>query len=108
MLARAARPTPLEPEGVHLVLGGGCPGGDLAGPDLSPRGVVDLDAPSFRRRGWTAQRLGATARLPRDLDAPFGEVVLDLDLDRRELDPEHLVDQLGEAGRPPACLPAED
>src|SRR5205823_2781894 len=54
------------------------------------------------------QRLGAAPSLSGNLDAPVGEVVSDLDLDRRELDSAHLLEQPGEPGRPAARLPAED
>src|SRR5215207_1657781 len=43
-----------------------------------------------------------------DLDAPPGELVVDLELDRGILDPPHVIDQLGERGGPAAGLAAED
>jgi hypothetical protein len=78
------------------------------GPGRPPRrGVVELDARSLRRRG-AGQRLGAPPGLPGNLDAPPGEVVVDLELDRGELDTTHVVDQLGECARPAAGVAAED
>src|SRR6185295_17093973 len=58
-----------------------------------------------RRAG---QRLGAPLRLPGNLHPPVGEIVGDLEVDRGELDPAHLLDQLREAGGPAAGLTAPD
>src|SRR5262249_35741745 len=44
----------------------------------------------------------------RNLDAPAGEILVDLELDRRVFDPAHLVDQLGEPCGPAAGLAAPD
>jgi hypothetical protein len=65
----------------------------------------------LHRRLWAGrpgERLGAAPRLARHLDAPAPEVVGELELDRRVLDPEHVLDQLGKAGRPATGVTAED
>src|SRR5439155_19172518 len=61
-----------------------------------------------RKRGRTGERFRARRGLAGHLDGPVGEVVGDLEGDRRVLDPAHLADRLGEFSRPAAGLTPED
>src|ERR671925_2277606 len=108
VLARSAGPVPLEPECVDFVLLGFGPGRHLAGANLRAGSVVQLYARALGDRG-PGQRLGAPLDLARDLHAPGGEVVGDLEVDRGELEPADV--RLGERGEdrgPAARLPGED
>jgi hypothetical protein len=54
------------------------------------------------------QRPGAALGPARNLDAPGGQVIGDVEVDRDELDSAHLVDQLGEGAWPAASISPKD
>src|SRR3954465_1625862 len=76
VLAGASGPAPLESERLDLVLRRGGPGRDLTGSNLGAGRVVDLN-PRPLGGGRSAERLGTSARLARDLDPPAAKIVVD-------------------------------
>src|SRR5215213_819322 len=75
---------------------------------LGPRRVVHLDPCSLPRSSRTAQRVYLTEKLAGNLDAPRAKVVVDLEVDPRELHPAHVPDHRGEVARPAARLSTPD
>jgi hypothetical protein len=69
VLARTARPVPLEAEAIGFVDRRDAPGRDLSGADFGPRRIVDLDTlPLGGRR--PRQRLGSRLRLAGGFSGP--------------------------------------
>src|SRR5438067_2281699 len=107
VLARPPVPFPLPAEAVDAVRRRDAPGRNLARSHLRAGWVVCLHPLAGKRRR-TAQRFRAPPGPAGHLDGPVGEVVGDLEGDRRVLDPAHLADRLGEFSRPAAGLTPED
>src|SRR5204863_5848317 len=97
----------LEAEDVGPVVADRVGDRPLAGPDLGAGRVVNRE-PLARGAGRPREKLGAPFRPARDAEPPGAQVVVDLEVDRRELHPQHLIEVLGEEARPPPGLSAED
>jgi hypothetical protein len=101
MLARPPGPSEREAGGVGAVSGCYAPRRDLTGADLGAWRIMHLN-PRSLRSGRAGERLRAPLHLAGDLGPLPSEIVCDLELDGRGLEPAHLLHQLGEAGRPAA------